>query len=119
MSKIVNDIDNFDFSVVKGNIVHKTYDVEVSVADDAKISQKINDWQPYEELLPDYDVKMSLNSVLSSQNHIFEVLKKSKMEYVRNYIKNIDDKVIDQYRIDREKLFNLINDHYCKVAEDK
>ena len=54
-----------------------------------------------------------------SQNHTFEVLKKSKMEYVRNYIKNIDDKVIDEYRIDREKLFNLINDHYCKVAEDK
>ena len=56
MSIVTRDIDRFDFSIVKGNIVHKTYDVEVNVVDDARISQKINDWQPYEELLPDYDV---------------------------------------------------------------
>lgn len=41
------------------------------------------------------------------------------MEYVRNYINNIDDKVIDEYKIDRDRLYNLINDHYNKVAEDK
>ena len=41
------------------------------------------------------------------------------MEYVRNYINNIDDKVIDEYGIDRDKLYNLISDHYSKVAEEK
>jgi len=90
MSTIVKDIDAFDFSIVKGNIIHKTYDVEVSVTDDAKISQKITDWQPYEELLPDYDVQMPLTSALSSQNQSIELIRKSKMDYVKNYIQNID-----------------------------
>ena len=38
MSKIVKDVDKFDFSCVKGNIIHKVYDVEVDRRLDAKVS---------------------------------------------------------------------------------
>jgi len=35
---VMKDIEAFDFSVVKGNIVHKIYDVEVDRIADASIS---------------------------------------------------------------------------------
>lgn len=38
MSEVQQHLDTFDFSVVKGNIVHKTYDIEVDRIEDAKIS---------------------------------------------------------------------------------
>ena len=41
------------------------------------------------------------------------------MQYVKNYIANIDDKVIEESGIDRDKLFNLINEHYIRIADDK
>ena len=31
-------IDNFDFLVVKDNIIHKIYDIDILPTDDAKIS---------------------------------------------------------------------------------
>jgi hypothetical protein len=64
MSDVMKDIDSFDFSIVKGNILHKIYDIEVDNITDAKVSQKINDWQPYEELLPDYDVDITISNEL-------------------------------------------------------
>jgi len=38
MSDVVDNFDKFDFSIVKGNILHKIYDVEVDNVMDAKIS---------------------------------------------------------------------------------
>lgn len=58
MSDVVNNIDEYDFSKVKGNIVHKIYDIEVDRMLDAKVSQKILDMGPFEELLPDYEVQV-------------------------------------------------------------
>jgi len=31
-------LDNYDFSKVRGNILHKVYDIEVSPQDDVKVS---------------------------------------------------------------------------------
>lgn len=86
MSQIAKDIEAFDFSIIKGNIVHKIYDIEVNRADDVKISQKINDWHPYEELLPDYDVDLTTNSEIKMQNESIELIKKSKLDYIKSYI---------------------------------
>lgn len=112
-------IDNFDFSIAKDNIIHKIYDVDILPADDAKISQKINDMQPYEELLPDYEVELSFNADMKLQNESIELIKKSKLEYVRNYISNIDQKALDEQGIDKDKLYQVIEQHYNKVAEEK
>lgn len=45
---------------------------------------------PYEELLPDYEVELSFSYDMKIQNESIELIKKSKLEYVRNYISNID-----------------------------
>ena len=112
-------IDNFDFSIVKDNIIHKIYDIDILPTDDAKISQKINDMHPYEELLPDYEVELSFSSDMKIQNESIELIKKSKLEYVRNYISNIDQKVLDEQGIDKDKLFSVIEQHYNKVVVEK
>ena len=38
MSEVAANFDSFDFSIVKGNILHTIYDVEIENAIDAKIS---------------------------------------------------------------------------------
>lgn len=119
MSQIVKDIETFDFSIIKGNIVHKIYDIEVNRADDVKISQKINDWHPYEELLPDYDVDLTTNSEIKMQNESIELIKKSKLDYIKSYIQNIDAQVLKDQDLDSDKLFAVLEEYYNAVAEEK
>ena len=118
MSKVVADVDNFDFSCVKGNIIHRVYDVEVDRVLDAKISQKINDWKPYDELLPDYEVDLELNRDIKMQNESIELIKKSKLDYIKNYINNIDPKVLKDQNLNAAKLFSVLEKYYGMVAED-
>ena len=74
---------------------------------------------PYEELLPDYEVELSFSYDMKIQNESIELIKKSKLEYVRNYINNIDKKVLDEQGIDKDKLFSVIEQHYNKVVVEK
>lgn len=119
MSQVVENFETFDFNIVKGNILHKIYDVEVDRILDAKISQKINDWHPYEELLPDYDVDLLMNSEIKLQNESIELIKKSKLDYVRNYIKNIDPDVLKEQELDSDKLYKVLEEYYNHVTEEK
>lgn len=119
MSEVAANFDSFDFSIVKGNILHKIYDVEIENAIDAKISQRINDWCPYEELLPDYDVDISTSSEIRLQNESIELIKKSKLEYIRSYIDNIDPNALSEKNIDKDKLYRLLAEYYNNVAEEK
>lgn len=109
--------DGFDFSTVKGNIIHKIYDVDIDAADDAKLSQHINDMQPYEELMPDYEVafKDPANAEVSDES--IALMKKSKMEYVKRYVGNIDKKALVDEGIDASKLIALLEEHYDIVTE--
>lgn len=118
MSDIVPDISKFDFHIVKGNILHKIYDIEVDNVTDAKISQRINDFHPYEELLPDYEVDLSSNAEIKMQNASIELIKKSKLDYIKNYIDNIQQDVLDEQNISKSKLFDILKDYYSKVAEE-
>ena len=119
LSQIVKDISAFDFSIVKGNIIHKVYDVEVSHVDDAKISRKIAQWQPYEELLPDYEVSLSMLGDDASQNESISLIKKSKLDYIKNYISSIDDALLSEQKIDRDKLYSVLESYYKEVVEEK
>ena len=74
---------------------------------------------PYEELLPDYEVELSFSYDMKIQNESIELIKKSKLEYVRNYINNIDYKALDEQGIDKDKLFSVIEQHYNKVVVEK
>lgn len=119
MSEVIEKIDTFDFSIIKNNILHKIYDIEVDNILDAKISQKINDWHPYEELLPDYDVDISTNSEIKLQNESIELIKKSKLEYIKSYIDNIDENVLKDKNIDKDRLYKILTEYYNIVTEEK
>lgn len=78
MSLLLED-SSFDYSCCAGNIVHKTYDVDVDPKADAEISRKICAAQPLEELPPDYAVDVSRQSQLSSSSVEAQLIAKSKM----------------------------------------
>lgn len=108
------NIDNYDFNIVKGNIVQKVYDVDVSLEDDMKISQKIASFKPYEELLPDYQVQVAFTSSNDDgkQDKILAALKKSKLDYIDSYINQLDDKALEDSKIDREMLKKIMERYY-------
>lgn len=115
MSLVVKDIETFDFSIVKDNILHKIYDVDVPPEIDSRISQKILDMKPFEELLPDYEVAPKDSCDTESIKNV-ELLKKSKLEYISNYINNIDPKVLETEKIDNAKLYGILEKYYNIVA---
>lgn len=119
ISDIVKDFSKFDFKIVKGNIVHKIYDVEIDNILDAKISQCINDMQPYEELLPDYEVNLSSNIDINIQNSTVDLIKKSKLDYIKTYIFNIDEQVIKDQKISKDKLYSIMSNYFNNVTEEK
>lgn len=118
MSKILNiGIDKFDFSIVKGNIIHKIYDIDVDRVSDSKITQKIIDYKPYDELTPDYDVNINYGNDVKLQNESIELIKKSKLEYIKNYIDNIDKDVLKEQELDIAELYKTLEDYYTKIIE--
>ena len=108
--------DDFDFSCIKGNIVHKIYDVDIEAADDAKLSQKINDQQPYEELMPDYEVALKDTPTTEITDESIALIKKSKMEYVKRYVGNIDKKTLEAEGLEADKLIAVLEEHYDMVT---
>ena len=110
-------IENFDFKVVSGNIIQKVYDEELSQVEDAAIAQKINDFKPYEELLSEY--KVSIQYALKSKDDqtSIDLLKKSKLDYIKNYIDNIDENVINEGKTTKDKLFEILKAYYQRVID--
>ena len=109
-------LDKFDFGEVSGNIVQKIYDEELTQAEEAKLLQKINDFKPYEELLPEYKVAVQYALKSKDDQTSVELLQKSKLEYIRNYIDNMDDKVLEASNVARDELFGILEAYYKRVA---
>lgn len=110
-------IENFDFSIAKGNIVQKVYDSDISSEDDIAISKKISQFKPYEELLPDYQVALDLtkNSV-EHEDNLVKMLKKSKFDYIESYISQLDSSMLKDHNIEKSKLVKLMEKYYKAVA---
>ena len=109
-------VDRYDFSSAKGNIVQKVYDVDMKMEDDLKISQKIASFKPYEELLPDYQVTIDFTKEdVEDASSLVKSLKTSKLEYIESYVSQLDSKVLDDARIDKQKLLNAMSKYY-KIA---
>lgn len=109
-------IEKFNFSNVSGNIVQKIYDEELTQAEEAKLAQKINDFKPYEELLPEYKVAIQYALKSKDDQTSVELLQKSKLEYIRNYIDNIDNKVLEDANVEKDELFTLLESYYKRVV---
>jgi DNA repair exonuclease SbcCD nuclease subunit len=117
ISEIVKNIDNFDFSIVKNNIVHCIYDIEVDETINSKIIKLISDNNPYEELPSDYDVKVNITND-SNYNESIDIIRRSKMEYIQNYIDKKCIDYINEKELSKEKLFKVIKEYYDKANED-
>lgn len=113
MSKILEvGIKNFNFSIIKDNIIKRVYDAEISKKDEFKILQLINDNQPLDEDLAEYDVTIN-NEIVNSET--LDLIKKSKLEYIKSYVNNIDDKVLDENKLSRENIYKLLELYYNKI----
>jgi len=109
-------ISKFDFSRVSKNIIQKIYDEEVTPSEEAKISQLINDFKPLEELVPEYKVAIEYALKSKDDETSVELLQKSKLEYIKNYIDNIDTKILDASSVSREELLEILESYYKRVA---
>lgn len=114
MSNIVDNIETYDFSIVTGNIIKKIYDVNVDRVIDSKITHKIIDYKPYEELIPEFEVDIN-NEEHDIITESVECIQKSKLEYIRNYISNIDKKILEEQSLDTTKLFSILQEYYEKL----
>ena len=110
-------IDKFDFSIVSGNIIQKVYDEDLSQVEDTKLTQKINDFKPYEELLSEYKVAIQYALKSKDDQTSIDLLKKSKLDYIKNYIDNIDDKVLEDGQVSRDELFKILETYYKRVVD--
>lgn len=118
ISKILEvGISKFDFSIIKGNIIKRIYDVDISKKDELKILQKINDNQPLDEDLAEYDIEYS--NIINGENinsETLNLIKKSKLEYIKTYINNIDEKTLTENNLTKDNIFKLLELYYNKVV---
>lgn len=117
MSEILEKgIDSFDFSVVAGNIVQKIYDVDVDMVSETKINQKIADFAPFEEALPEYSIASAADKTIVTSETL-ELIKKSKLDYIKNYVDKIDEKVLEENSLERGELYKTLEEYYSKASE--
>ena len=55
----------------------------------------------------------------ASQNESISLIKKSKLDYIKNYISSIDDALLSEQKIDRDKLYSVLESYYKEVVEEK
>ena len=110
----MSEAKGFDFSVLAGNIVQKVYDVDVDRDFDGEVSMRIAAACPYEEIMPEYKVSVKSDGVPSSKSA--ELIRKSKLEYLRNYVGEMKDEDLDSKGLDRDRLFETLEKYYKIVA---
>lgn len=73
--------------------------------------------KPHEELLPEYAISISDSSDNDAEtSKSIELLKKSKLEYIQNYIDNIDEAALDS-DVTKKELFDTLEKYYDVVTE--
>ena len=73
---------------------------------------------PYEELIPNYDVQIE-EEVQDIDDEQAKLIKKSKLEYIKKYIDNIDNKIVKEQKLDKDKLYSIMEEYYLKEASSK
>ncbi len=118
ISDIMNTgLDKFDFSHVRGNIVQRLYDVEISPEDDRLIQRRITDACPFEEAVSDYRVKLDFSAGCGGQENPIDVIRKSKLEYIRKYIDSMDTETLSAAGVESGKLYELMKKYYEAVED--
>ena len=109
----------FDFKTVHNAIIQRVYDIDISRQDESKIQMRIDEQQPYEEIVPEYIVKP--NAEISDENSTFSVtvIRKSKLDYIQGYINSIDQKILDAKQLNKEKLFEILKNYYESITKEQ
>ena len=107
----VSKAKDFDYSILAGNIVQKIYDTDISHEEDIEITKRIASINPYEELLPEYKVCVK-NGNNQPSSRTAELIKKSKLDYLKNYVDEMDNKDLELKGIKKEKLFETLTNYY-------
>ena len=115
---IEKGINDFDFSIVRKNIIKKVYDIQIDNVTEAKINQRISDNQPFEELLSDWAIKVTRNDTQISNSSI-EAIKRSKLDYIKTYIDNINDKDLEEKHISKDRVYSILKSYYEQIIEEK
>ena len=110
----MSEAKGFDFSALAGNIVQKVYDVDVDRDFDGEVSMRIAAACPYEEVMPEYKVSIKSDGTPSSKSA--ELIRKSKLEYLRNYVDEMKDEDLASKGLDRDRLFETLEKYYKAVA---
>jgi len=111
---VMSKAKGFDFSALAGNIVQKIYDIDVDRNFDLEVSRRISASCPYEEMLPEY--KVNLKNDGRTNCRTAELIRKSKLEYLKNYVDEMKDEDLDSKNLDRNKLFETLEKYYKAVA---
>lgn len=112
-----NGINAFDFNVVKGNIIQKIYDIDVDLRTDAEINQRISDNLPFEEALSEYSVALSADNTVIT-NESLETIKKSKLDYIKSYINNMDESALSASNLEKDQLYKMLESYFNLAMEN-
>ena len=66
--------------------------------------------------MPDYEVTLKDTSTTEITDESIALIKKSKMEYVKRYVGNIDKKILEAEGLEADKLIAVLEDHYDMVT---
>ena len=65
--------------------------------------------------MPEYAVAARYDDTVP--NEAMQLIKKSKLEYIKSYIDSMDKKMLAEQQIDPERLYKLLEEHYEKVVD--
>lgn len=109
----------FNFEIIRHAIIQRVYDIDVPRTDESKIQLKIEEQQPYEEVVPEYIVKPNIETADESSAFSVAAIRKSKLDYIRGYLDSLDTAVLDEKHLDKEKLFEILKNYYDAVVKEQ
>lgn len=74
--------------------------------------------RPYEEILPDYLVKPDHAPASEDSTFSVDAIRKSKLDYIKNYVMSLSDDALSTDGIDKSKLFEILKHYYDGVIGD-
>ena len=121
ISDIINEgINEFDYSTLTNNVIHKIIDVELTPAEINEIDRKINSANPFHENASTFAIsKVSYTDIDGNViTNSMESIRKSPMIYLKNYLNSIDQKRFNDDGIDKDFVIDILK-KYIEPGEKK
>ena len=122
ISDIINEgINEFDYSTLTNNVIHKIIDVELTPAEINEIDRKINSANPFHENASTFAIsKVSYTDIDGNIiTNSMESIRRSPMIYLKNYLDNIDQKKFNDDGIDKDFVIDILKEIYRTRRKEK